>query len=180
MRTKLTIDGAYLEIIECSADERGYMDRLFDGDGHVEQVRHVMNPTTGTIRGLHFQQEPSGEGKLIHCTAGSIFLVLIDARDSSPTKRERVQVTLMSGESPAVRVPPGVASGYQTLEPNTSVLYLLDKPYVPEHADGLRWNDKWLNIKWPLVPTLISAQDRKWRDCSMRYMWLADKVRPEV
>src|ERR1700743_533535 len=95
---RLAIENAYLVSLERSTDERGYMERLVRSDGW-RYVSYVMNPTRGTLRGLHFQQEPYGENKMIWCASGSVFDVLIDTRDDSPTKREQVTIEMKAGDN---------------------------------------------------------------------------------
>lgn len=116
----------------------------------------------GTIRGLHFQTAPALEAKLIRCTKGAIFDVVVDLRPESPSYREWCGVELTAENGRMLYVPALCAHGYQTLEENTEIYYLASGSYAPGAVRGLRFDDPAFNIHWPLVATAVSEQDLKW------------------
>lgn len=164
--------GAYLVEIEPRADERGFFARTvcvdeFAGqglNGHFVQQSVSWNPHRGTLRGLHFQQEPHAEERLVRVTRGAIFDVIVDLRRSSPTFGQTVSVELTAERRKALYVPKGFAHGFQTLKPDTEVLYEMTVPFAPDAARGLLWEDSDLAIEWPLPvdrgdPARISRAD---------------------
>ena len=116
----------------------------------------------GTIRGLHVQVAPALEAKLIRCTRGAIFDVMVDLRPESPSYREWCAVELTAESGRMVYVPALCAHGYQTLEENTEIYYLASGYYAPAAVRGLRFDDPAFNIQWPLVATVVSEQDLTW------------------
>jgi dTDP-4-dehydrorhamnose 3,5-epimerase len=123
------------------------------------------NDRAGTLRGLHFQTAPHEEAKLVRCTRGTIFDVIVDLRPDSPTHAEWIGVELDAEEGTALYVPKGFAHGFQTLVDETEVLYMISDPYVPEAASGVRWDDPAFGIEWPPADVrVISERDRSWPD----------------
>jgi dTDP-4-dehydrorhamnose 3,5-epimerase len=126
----------------------------------------------GTIRGMHFQEAPALEAKLVRCTRGSIFDVALDLRPGSSSLGNWYGVILSSENGRMLYVPEGCAHGYQTLEEDTEMYYMTSAFYVPEAARGVRFDDPAFQIKWPLAATTVSEQDRNWplllqeRSCS--------------
>jgi dTDP-4-dehydrorhamnose 3,5-epimerase len=116
----------------------------------------------GTIRGLHFQQVPALESKLVRCTRGSMFDVVVDLRPNSPTFAKWYGTTLSADNGRMLFVPEECAHGYQTLEENTEMHYMTSAYYAPDYARGVRFDDPLFAIEWPLPATNISEQDRKW------------------
>ena len=116
----------------------------------------------GTIRGLHVQVAPALEAKLIRCTRGAIFDVMVDLRPESPSYRAWCGVELTAESGRMVYVPALCAHGYQTLEDNTEIYYLASGYYAPAAVRGLRFDDPTFNIQWPLVATAVSEQDLTW------------------
>lgn len=166
----LEIPGAWLIMGEPERDARGSYTRLWDVeaasangvDCTVAQEGLSVNPHLGTLRGLHYQQVPAAETKRLQLLHGSIFDVLVDLRDDSQTYRKPVSMTI-TAETPSVLVvPPGVAHGFQTLEPDVTISYRMSAPYTPTLARGVRWNDAALDIHWPLSVRAMSDQDRRW------------------
>jgi dTDP-4-dehydrorhamnose 3,5-epimerase len=165
----LRMRGAALLWPDVSADERGDFHRVVDmadlvaigADPAVAQVSVANNRRSGTVRGLHYQAEPHGEAKTLWCHAGSVFDVLVDLRESEPTYGAWLSVVLSAVSPVALHVPRGVAHGYQTLEDNSSVTYLISAPQVPGSERGLHWHDPTVGIEWPLDVTLISERDRE-------------------
>jgi dTDP-4-dehydrorhamnose 3,5-epimerase len=168
-RTRL--DGAYVIEVERHTDERGFLARTFCEREFAEhglpmrivQSSTIHSPRRHTLRGLHYQEAPHREVKLVRCTRGSIFLVMVDLRSGSPTRNEWLGVELSARGERLVYVPEGFAQGYQTLEDDTEVLYQMSHHYVPAAARGVCWNDPVLGIEWPPASDrLISARDRAW------------------
>jgi dTDP-4-dehydrorhamnose 3,5-epimerase len=116
----------------------------------------------GTVRGLHYQAQPALEAKVVRCTQGSIFDVVVDLRPESPSYREWCAVELSAQNGRMLYVPELCAHGYQTLEENTEIYYLASGFYAPGSVRGLRFDDPAFNIRWPLVATAVSEQDLKW------------------
>jgi dTDP-4-dehydrorhamnose 3,5-epimerase len=168
-RTRL--DGAHVIDVERHIDERGFLARTFCEREFAEQglpMRIVQSstihsPRRHTLRGLHYQEAPHSEVKLVRCTRGSIFLVMVDLRSGSQTRNEWLGLELSARGERMAYVPEGFAQGYQTLEDDTDVLYQMSHHYVPEAARGVRWDDPVLGIEWPrAAERLISARDRAW------------------
>jgi dTDP-4-dehydrorhamnose 3,5-epimerase len=128
-------------------------------DSHLEEVLSTTNELAGTVRGLHFQQEPMAESKTLWVTRGALFDVVVDLRSDQPTYGRAFSTTLRADDGLALHVPPGFAHGYQTLEDDTRLTYLISTPYSPGHGRTLAWNDPHLAIDWPLPVTRISAAD---------------------
>jgi dTDP-4-dehydrorhamnose 3,5-epimerase len=116
----------------------------------------------GTIRGMHFQEAPALEAKLVRCTQGSIFDVVLDVRPSSSTFRSWYGIVLSAENGRMLYVPEGCAHGYQTLEEDTEMYYMASAFYTPEAARGMRFDDPVFQIEWPLPATAVSEQDRSW------------------
>jgi dTDP-4-dehydrorhamnose 3,5-epimerase len=158
--------------LEPATDERGYFARTFCEREFGEQglettfVQHSISSTTrtGSVRGMHFQRHPHEEVKLIRCIAGAIHDVLIDLRPGSPTYLQWEAYQLTSRNRLQLYVPQGFAHGFQTLEPDSVVAYLISAFYAPEAAAGLRHDDAAFNIAWPLPVADISPKDRGWPD----------------
>lgn len=130
------------------------------------QDNEVHNRACGTIRGLHFQAPPCSQGKLVRCSAGSIFDLTVDLRVGSPTFRRWAAVTLSAQNQRQVWIPPGFAHGLCTLEANTVVSYKVTSAYCGKHDQGIAWNDDGLNIDWPAQadPSTLSSKDRNLPD----------------
>jgi dTDP-4-dehydrorhamnose 3,5-epimerase len=118
--------------------------------------------TRGTIRGMHYQTSPADEAKLVRCTHGSMFDVVLDLRPDSPTYRSWYGTTLSAENGQMLVVPEGCAHGCQSLEDDTEFFYMASALYSPDHATGVRHDDPAFSIAWPLPVTLISDQDRNW------------------
>ena len=121
-----------------------------------------MSVKAGTIRGLHFQREPHAQGKLVRCTAGALFDVVVDIRCGSPTYGHWVAETLTPINGKQIWVPPGFAHGFCSLEPNTVIFYKVTDYYSAECDEGLSWDDADIGIQWPDIadPETLSAKDR--------------------
>jgi dTDP-4-dehydrorhamnose 3,5-epimerase len=171
----LRLEGAFLIDSECHEDERGFLARTFcerefaehGAPMRIAQSSRIHSPRRETLRGLHYQHAPHAEVKLVRCTRGSIFLVMVDLRSGSRTRNEWLGAELTAGSGRLAYVPEGFAQGYQTLEDDTEVAYQMSHPYVPDAARGVRWDDPALEIDWPPADQrLISERDRAWPDLS--------------
>jgi dTDP-4-dehydrorhamnose 3,5-epimerase len=116
----------------------------------------------GTVRGMHFQVAPALEAKLVRCTRGSMFDVVLDLRRDSPTFGKWYGAELSATNGRMLYVPQQCAHGYQTLEENTEMHYMTSAFFTPDAAQGVRFDDPFFNIRWPLAPTAVSEQDRNW------------------
>jgi dTDP-4-dehydrorhamnose 3,5-epimerase len=169
------LEDAFLIDVERHADGRGFLARTFcerEFAQHglpmrIAQSSTIHSPRRHTLRGLHYQEAPHSEIKLVRCTRGSIFLVMVDLRSSSPTRNEWLGVELSARSERLAYVPEGFAQGYQTLENDTEVLYQMSHHYVPEAARGVRWNDPTFGIDWPPADErILSERDQTWPDHS--------------
>jgi len=170
--TESPLAGAYCVDIEQASDDRGFFARSYCAQ---EFVRHGLAATTqqcsvsfnvrkGTLRGLHFQAAPHDEEKLVRCTAGAIFDVIVDLRVGSPTHRGWYGTELSAANHRALYVPKGFAHGFITLCDDSEVYYMISVAYAAGSARGLRWNDPAFGIRWPFEPTVISARDAAYPD----------------
>jgi dTDP-4-dehydrorhamnose 3,5-epimerase len=171
--TPTRLEGAYLIDVERHIDERGFLARTFCEREFAEhgvpmrivQSSTINSPRRNTLRGLHYQEAPHSEIKLVRCTRGSIFLVMVDLRLGSPSRHGWLGVELTAHNERLAYVPEGFAQGYQTLEDDTEVLYQMSHHYVPEVARGVRWDDAAFGIEWPAAKErIISERDRAWPD----------------
>ncbi|MCH9029543.1 MAG: dTDP-4-dehydrorhamnose 3,5-epimerase [Bacteroidetes bacterium] len=162
------LKGAYIIEIEKKGDERGFFARAFDHEifqrmglaSKILQCNISYNKKKGTIRGMHFQQRPFQEVKLLRCTKGSIFDVIIDIRPNSETYKQWISIELTENNYKMLYAPEGFAAGFQTLEDNTSLFYQVSQMYMPEYERGIKWDDPSIRINWPLKPTTISEKDQ--------------------
>jgi dTDP-4-dehydrorhamnose 3,5-epimerase len=170
--TPTKLPGAYVIEIDRSEDARGFFARLWCKEEFKQQgirmepvqVSVSHNPAPGTLRGLHFQWPPSTEAKLVRCQRGRIYDVIVDLRPDSPTFTQHVTVNLDDREHNSLYIPPGFAHGFQTLEANTDILYMMSDFYRPDLQDGVRHDDPAFGISWPLPLTSISDRDRDYPD----------------
>jgi len=166
--TELPLAGAYLIELDRRTDERGYFARSFcvqEFSDHglptaVVQCNVSFNLARGTLRGMHFQRAPMAEAKLVRCTRGAIYDVIIDLRQGSPTCCRWYGAELTEENGSALFVPEGFAHGFQTLADKSEVFYQMFAGYSSEHADGVRWDDPAFGISWPLPVTAIADRDR--------------------
>jgi dTDP-4-dehydrorhamnose 3,5-epimerase len=166
------IPGVVLVDVDAHADERGAFARLhcpdeFAAAGHpFEPVQTSLsrNPRTGTLRGMHYQRAPHGEAKLVRCIRGRIFDVALDLRPESPTRLRWTAAELSAENARALLVPPGVAHGFLTLEPDADVLYQIAPKFEAGREAGVRWDDPAFAIAWPARPALISERDATYPD----------------
>jgi dTDP-4-dehydrorhamnose 3,5-epimerase len=166
------LPGAYLVETEPHEDERGYFARVFCSEQFAEQgleTDYVQNSISqnrrrGTLRGLHYQAEPAAEVKLVQCLRGSLFDVIIDLRPRSATYCRWYGLELSAANKRLLYIPQGFAHGFQTLEDDTLVYYMISQTFAPEYARGVRWDDPVFGIKWPLANPIISDKDRRLPD----------------
>ncbi|HEX3397968.1 MAG TPA: dTDP-4-dehydrorhamnose 3,5-epimerase [Steroidobacteraceae bacterium] len=165
--TASPLPGAFLVELEPLTDERGFFARSYSPD---EFAAHGLGPALGecsvsynarkgTLRGLHYQAAPHAEHKLVRCTAGAIFDVIVDVRPESNGYRRWFGLELTAQNRRALFIPPGFAHGFVTLSDDAEVYYMISVPYAPAHARGWRWSDPAFGIEWPFAPSVISARD---------------------
>lgn len=166
------LKGALIIHLEPKVDDRGFFARSwcqqeFEQQGlesNLAQCNISFNSRRGTLRGMHYQAEPYAETKLVRCTKGAIYDVVIDLRTQSPTYKEWIGVTLTAKNRDMIYVPEGCAHGFLTLEEESEVFYQMSQFYDAPSACGLRWNDPAFRIDWPAEPELISERDRTYPD----------------
>lgn len=166
------LKGAFIIEMERREDERGFFARSWC---QKEFLAHNLNPvvvqcnvsfnrTKGTLRGMHYQAAPFAEAKLVRCTAGAVYDVIIDLRRDSGTYKQHVGEVLSAGNERMMYVPEGFAHGFQTLEDNTEVAYQMSQFYSPEHARGVRYNDPAFGIHWMIGDPVMAERDRTYPD----------------
>ncbi|MEP6480443.1 MAG: dTDP-4-dehydrorhamnose 3,5-epimerase family protein [Rhodoglobus sp.] len=163
----LAIPGTFRMAGRIARDERGSFRKVFDsvaddipGDFRgLTEVAISHNTVAGTIRGMHWQADPHAQTKVVWVAAGRIVDVLVDVRPTSPAYGNWLSVELSADAADALLVPFGVAHGFQTLDDNSSVIYLMGGGYAPESARTLRWDDPTVAIDWPLPVSIVSESD---------------------
>jgi dTDP-4-dehydrorhamnose 3,5-epimerase len=166
--TKLALDGAYLIELKKIEDQRGFFARSFCQrefeehalNPHLVQCNISFNPMRATLRGMHYQRSPFAEVKLVRCTRGAIYDVLIDLRRGSPTYRQWQGVELTAANRRMIYVPEGFAHGYLSLTDESEVFYQVSEFYTPGSEAGIRWDDPAFAVRWPIEPRVISDKDR--------------------
>ena len=164
--------GACIIDIEPVPDERGFFARSWCRE---EFAKHGLNPDLaqcsisfnkkhGTLRGMHYQAKPHEETKVVRCTRGAIYDVIVDLRPESSTFRKWIAVELSADNRRMLYVPPGFAHGFQSLVDDTEVFYQISTFYHPESARGARWDDPAFGIEWPVTKQVISDKDRQYPD----------------
>jgi dTDP-4-dehydrorhamnose 3,5-epimerase len=164
------LEGAWLIDIEPMEDERGFFARTWcrqelatQGlDTEIAQESLSYNRHRGTLRGLHFQRSPDEETKIVRCTRGGIFDVIVDLRPRSPTYLQWQGFELTVENRKALYVPKGFAHGFQTLTDDAEIAYQISAFYTPDSAGGYRYDDPAFGIAWPLLVTAISERDLEW------------------
>jgi dTDP-4-dehydrorhamnose 3,5-epimerase len=170
--TETALKGTFLIEPERRPDERGFFARTwcqreFQAHGlgtQWVQCNLSFSKQKGVLRGMHYQAAPYAETKLIRCTMGAIYDVIIDLRLDSPTFKRWVAVELTSDNRCMLYVPEGFGHGFQTLETDTEVFYQMSQFYAPEYARGVRWDDPAFRICWPDGKRIISERDRSFPD----------------
>ncbi len=164
--------GVYVIAPERLGDNRGFFARAwcqreFEAAGletTFVQCNLSFNVKKGTVRGMHYQKHPWEEVKLVRCTKGEIFDVIVDLEPTSPTYLKWFGIHLTENNHTMLYIPKNFAHGYQTLSDNTEIFYQVSQFYVPGSEGGLRWNDPKLGIKWPADVQVISEKDAAWPD----------------
>jgi dTDP-4-dehydrorhamnose 3,5-epimerase len=163
------LSGVFLVELELKSDIRGffartYCEREFAAAGlntRWPQANLTRSDRRGTIRGLHWQADPRPEIKLVRCAAGAIWDVVVDVRPSSPTFGRWESFELSADNRLQVYIPEGFAHGFQSLTDGAEVSYMMGETYFDELARGIRWDDAWVGVTWPLAPTVISERDSR-------------------
>jgi dTDP-4-dehydrorhamnose 3,5-epimerase len=170
--TETPLRGAFVIEPEPLEDARGLFARTwcrreFEARGletRIAQCSTSFNKKKGTLRGLHFQAPPFAETKIVRCTRGSMYDVIVDLRPASPTFMRHFGVILTPENRKMVYVPTGFAHGFQTLEEDTEVFYQISEFYAPDHSRGVRWDDPAFGIPWPHDERTIADRDRAYPD----------------
>lgn len=164
--------GAFVIEPEPIEDTRGcfartWCRREFEARGletRIAQCSTSFNKRKGTLRGMHYQQPPFAETKIVRCTRGAIYDVILDLRPEARTFTRHFAVVLTAENRRMLYVPPGFAHGFQTLEDDTEVFYQISEFYSAEHAHGVRWNDPVFGIRWPDDERTIVDRDQSYPD----------------
>jgi dTDP-4-dehydrorhamnose 3,5-epimerase len=170
--TETSVPGAFVIDVEPFEDERGLFARSFDREEFAEhglspeiaQCSTSWNRSRGTLRGLHYQAAPHGENKLVRCTRGSLWAVMVDLRPESPAYCRWASAPIDAENRRMYYAPKGIASGFITLADSTELLYAMSHPFTPSHYAGVRWNDPAFGIEWPEKPRVISDRDASFAD----------------
>lgn len=164
------LKNAWVVRFDPHVDDRGYFARAFCAkefeehgiESKVVQCNSSFNQMAGTLRGMHFQQEPAQETKLVRCIRGSLFDSIVDLRSDSPTYLQHFGIELTQDNLTMLFVPRGFAHGFLTLEDNTEAFYMVSEFYTPGCEGGIRYDDPVLDIQWPLTVESISEKDANW------------------
>ena len=175
--TKLA--GAFTIDVQPFQDSRGFFTRTFCekefGEHglvqHFVQANHSGTQGKGVIRGMHFQRAPKADAKIVRCTAGRIYDVIVDVRSNSPTRGDVFAYELGPSAARMLYIPAGFAHGFQTLTDDVTVEYLMGIEYVEELSDGFRHDDPMIGIRWPEPVTVLSAKDAAWPSLADRNLW---------
>ena len=170
--TETKLQGAYVIEIKQITDDRGFFGRSWCQkemedhglNGNVVQSNTSLSKLKGTIRGMHYQKPPYEETKLIRCTKGAIYDVIVDLRKDSPTFMQWFGIELTEDNYKMVYVPENFAHGFVTLKDNSEVTYLVTQFYTPGSEGGLRYDDPQLNIQWPIDIKVVSEKDKSQPD----------------
>ncbi len=164
------LGGLFVIAPEPISDARGSFARLYCGQEFADaglafapvQMSASFSPLPRTLRGMHWQEDPFGETKLVRVTQGAVFDVAVDLRPASPTYCRWFAQELNASNRLALLIPPGFAHGLLTLAPDTEVLYAMDRAHAPHAAHGARFDDPAFGIDWPAAPAMIGAKDEAW------------------
>ena len=167
---KTKIKGLYVIEPEPKVDERGNFVRIFckkelEREGlifDIAQINRSLTRKKGTIRGMHFQKKPKAEAKIVQCLKGAIYDVAVDLRKNSSTYGQWAGEELTEDNGKMFFLPKGFAHGFQALTDNCNVQYFMSEFYAPELSNGVRFNDPFLNIKWPIKNPIVSEKDKNW------------------
>jgi dTDP-4-dehydrorhamnose 3,5-epimerase len=170
--TPTRIPGVHVVEMAAHSDARGHFARTYCREVFAQhaiafepvQCNLSFNPQRGTLRGLHYQDAPYPDAKLVRCTRGAIFDVVVDLRHGSPSHGEWLGFELSEQNGRVLFVPEGCAHGFQTLTPDTELFYMMGAAYRPELARGVRWDDPAFAIAWPIAAPLLSERDATYPD----------------
>jgi len=170
--TETKLAGAFVIELERREDQRGFFARIFcqqEFEAHglktqVVQCNVSFNKRKGTLRGMHYQAAPFAEAKLVRCTSGSIYDVIIDLRPHSATFKRHFAVELSAENRKMLYIPEDFAHGFQTLQDDTEVFYQMAQRYSGEYGRGVRWNDPAFGIEWPDDERIIIERDQNYPD----------------
>jgi dTDP-4-dehydrorhamnose 3,5-epimerase len=165
------LQGAFIIELEQRADARGFFARTFcahEFEDHglkpaVAQCNMAYNYKKGTMRGMHYQGAPATEAKLVRCTHGAVYDVIVDLRPNSPTYLQHIGIELSGSNRRALYVPEMFAHGYLTLTDDAEMFYQVSEFYTPGTEQGLRYDDPALNIEWPVAIEVVSEKDAAWK-----------------
>jgi len=165
------IKGVYIIEPEPKIDKRGYFLRAFCKkktktlgiDFNIVQINRSFTKKKGTVRGLHYQKSPYQEDKIIQCLKGEIYNVVLDLRSNSSTFGKWISQRLSEKNKKMILVPKGCANGLQTLTNNCLIEYLMSEFYIPKYGAGIRWDDQFFKIKWPIKKIILSKKDKNWK-----------------
>jgi dTDP-4-dehydrorhamnose 3,5-epimerase len=169
--TETRFEGAWLVELQPACDERGFFAASWDrgefaGRGlavDLDECAISFNHRRGTLRGLHYQATPLEQAKLVRCTSGAIWDVIVDLRPTSATRGLWQAFELSAANRRSLYIPQGLAHGFQTLIDDSEVFYQMSGRYAPEAARGIRWDDPALAVEWPPVPErIVAPRDREW------------------
>ena len=165
------LKGAFIIELDKFQDNRGFFanawdKKKFEEEGlstELTECNIAFNKKKGTVRGFHYQAEPFEGTKLIRCTKGKVLDITLDLRPNSNTYKEWISIELTNDNYKLNYVPKGCAHGYQTLEDNSEVLYLMSQEYMTKYERGVRYSDPAFKISWPLDVSVISEKDLSWK-----------------
>jgi len=165
------IQEVYIIEPEPRVDKRGYFIRAFCGkemekfgiNFNIVQVNRSFTQKKGTIRGLHYQTSPHWEDKIIQCIQGEIYNVVLDLRKDSPAFGKWIAQKLSGKNKKMILVPKGCANGFQTLTNDCLIEYFMSEYHMPKHGFGIRWDDPFFKIKWPIKKAFLSEKDKSWK-----------------
>ncbi len=167
---KTKIKGVYIIDLEPRVDSRGYFTRVFAKEilgkhGIAYDIVHINRSLTrarGTIRGIHYQKKPFQEDKIIQCLKGRVFDVAVDLRPSSKTFGKWISIELSGDNQKMFLIPKGCGHAFQALEKDCIIEYLVSQYYAPDHEQGIKYDDPYFKIKWPLKKAILSEKDQNW------------------
>jgi dTDP-4-dehydrorhamnose 3,5-epimerase len=170
------LKGAFVITPDLIEDERGFFARTFCRREFEERALNPdlvqcsisFNKKKNTLRGMHYQAKPHAEVKLVRCTMGIIYDVIVDLRPESITFKKWFTIDLSQKNSKMLYVPEGFAHGFQTLTDNSEIFYQMSEFHHPESARGIRWDDPAFGIEWPLPVSIISKKDSSYPDWEVR------------
>jgi len=168
-------------------DERGWFSEVYKKsdfqaqliDFNYVQDNHSRSTSKGILRGLHFQNEPAAQGKLLRCIVGEIFDVAVDIRRGSPTYGRWISATLSAANHAMIWVPPGFAHGVLTISDVAEIIYKVTFEYSPNHDRSIRWNDPAIDINWPITNPILSKKDAEaplLKDVDNNFVWRGQKL----